>query len=92
MKEKIQFPFQYITQYLLGEISLEVACDSTMEECSRLIEEYIEKHNIEFEDPEEFARRYCYNCSSIHCMGVGTPSFKDCGYKGHLKDYEKFYG
>ena len=47
MEDKIEFPFQYLTQYLLGEISFEVACDNTIEECYRLIEEYIEKHNCD---------------------------------------------
>ena len=44
MEVEIKFPFQYLEQYLLGKISFEVACDSTIEECYRLIEEYIEKH------------------------------------------------
>lgn len=43
-EEKILFPFQYIEAYLLGEIDFDVACDSTLEECYRLIEEYMEKH------------------------------------------------
>lgn len=43
-EEKIPFPFQYIEAYLRGETDFDVACDSTMEECYRLIEEYIEKH------------------------------------------------
>lgn len=46
MEDKIEFPFQYLTQYLLGEISFEMACDSTIEEWNRLIEECIEKHSI----------------------------------------------
>ena len=46
MEDEVKFPFQYITQYFLGEISLEVAIDNTIEECNRLIEEYIEKHDI----------------------------------------------
>ena len=44
MEDKIRFPFQYIEQYLLGNIDFDVAVDSTLEECDRLIEEYIEKH------------------------------------------------
>lgn len=40
---EIKFPFQYIEKYLLGEMDFDVACDSTIEECYRLIEEYIEK-------------------------------------------------
>lgn len=47
MEVEIKFPFQYLERYLLGEISFEVACDNTMEECYRLIEEYIEKHNCD---------------------------------------------
>lgn len=46
VEEKILFPFQYMEKYLLGEMDLDVACDSTMEECYRLIEEYVEKHNL----------------------------------------------
>lgn len=43
-EDKILFPFQYIEAYFLGEIDFDVACNSTMEECYRLIEEYIEEH------------------------------------------------
>ena len=45
-EEKILFPFQYIEAYLRGEVDFDVACDSTIEECDRLIEEYIEKHKL----------------------------------------------
>ena len=44
MDDKIPFPFQYIEQYLLGKMDFDVAVDSTIEECNRLIEEYLEKH------------------------------------------------
>ena len=47
---------------------------------------------IEFEDPKEFTQHYCHNCGSQRCEGVGTEWFEGCGYKEHLKDYEKFYG
>ena len=47
VEDKIEFPCQYITQYLLGEIEFDVACDNTIEECNRLIEEYIKKHQDE---------------------------------------------
>lgn len=43
---EIKFPFQYIEKYVNGEMNFDAACDSTMEECYRLIEEYIEKHTI----------------------------------------------
>lgn len=44
VKEKIQFPFQYLEKYLLGEMEFDSAIDSTMEECYRLIEEYVENN------------------------------------------------
>ena len=43
-EEKIPFPFQHIEAYLRGETSFDIACDSTIDECYRLIEEYIEEH------------------------------------------------
>ena len=43
---EIKFPFQYIEKYVNGEMNFDAACDSTMEECYKLIEEYIEKHTI----------------------------------------------
>ena len=69
MKDKIEFPFQYLEQYLLGEIEFDVACDNTIEECNRLIEEYIEKHkdedcdrckhSYEDETPDGYLQLYC---------------------------------
>ncbi len=47
IEETIPFPFQYLEQYLLGEIkTLDEAVDYTVDEVNRLIEEYIEKHNL----------------------------------------------
>ena len=46
LEEKIPFPFQYIEQYLLGEISFDGAVDRTIDEAYRLIGEYVEKHNL----------------------------------------------
>lgn len=43
-EEKILFPFQYIEAYCRGEITFDAACDNTIEELYRLIEEYIEEH------------------------------------------------
>lgn len=43
---EIKFPFQYLEQYLRGEISLDGAVDRTIEEVYRLIGEYVEKHNL----------------------------------------------
>lgn len=43
---EIKFPFQYMEKYLLGEMDFDAACDSTMEECYRLIEEYIKNNAI----------------------------------------------
>lgn len=45
-KETIPFPFQYIEQYFLGEISFDGAVDRTIDEVYRLIGEYVEKHNL----------------------------------------------
>jgi len=71
MEDKIKFPFQYLEKYLLGETSLEAACDSTIEECNRLIEEYIEKHkdrdcdnckhSYEDETLDGYWQLYCIN-------------------------------
>ena len=44
----IPFPWQHINAYLRGEVDFDVACDSTMEECERLIEEYI-KRMVDYE-------------------------------------------
>lgn len=41
MKDKLQFPFQYLEKYLLGEMEFDDAIDKTLEEVDRLIEEYI---------------------------------------------------
>ena len=43
---KIKFPFQYIEKYINGEMSFDAACDSTVEECYRLIEEYIKDKTL----------------------------------------------
>lgn len=43
---KIPFPFQYLDQYFLGESNWGAAIDSTIEEAYRLIEEYLEKHDL----------------------------------------------
>ena len=45
-EEKIMFPFQYMEQYFLGEISFNGAVDRTIEEVYRLIGEYVEKHTL----------------------------------------------
>ena len=42
----IEFPSQYIEKYFLGEIDYDTAIDNTIEECNRLIEEYIEEKYI----------------------------------------------
>ena len=43
---KIKFPFQYLNQYLRGEISLDESVNRTIDEVDRLIREYVEKHNL----------------------------------------------
>ena len=43
-EEKIPFPFQYLEQYLRGELIWDAAIDNTMDEVYRLIEEYISKN------------------------------------------------
>lgn len=46
-EEKIVFPFQYLEQYFLGKIkTFDEAMDYTEKEVNRLIEEYVEKHNL----------------------------------------------
>lgn len=44
-EEKILFPFQYMEQYFLGELSFDEAIEKTIEEVHRLIGEYVEKHS-----------------------------------------------
>lgn len=46
IEEKIRFPFQFLNKYCLGEMTWDAAIDSTLEEVYRLIEEYVEKHNL----------------------------------------------
>lgn len=46
---EIKFPFQYMEKYVNGEMDFDAACDSTMEECYRLIEEYIKEKYIKNE-------------------------------------------
>ena len=41
---------------------------------------------------EDFVERFCHNCGSQRCEGIGTVWFEGCIHKEHLKDYEKFYG
>lgn len=41
-EKKIPFPFQYFEQFFRGELDLKVACDNTVDEVNRLIEEYVE--------------------------------------------------
>ena len=43
---EIKFPFQYIEKYFNGEINYDNAIDNTIEECNRLIEEYINNNLI----------------------------------------------
>ena len=43
---KIPFPFQYLEQYLCGELIWDAAIDNTMNEVYRLIEEYVETHDL----------------------------------------------
>ena len=40
-KKKIPFPFQYLEQFFRGELDFKVACDDTVNEVNRLIEEYV---------------------------------------------------
>ena len=42
----IKFPYQYLDQYMLGEISLEAACDKTKTEVERLIREYLNNNGV----------------------------------------------
>ena len=42
----VKFPFQFLEQYLRGELSLDESIDRTLEETYRLINEYIEKHSL----------------------------------------------
>lgn len=44
-EEKILFPFQYMEQYFLGELSFDEAIEKTIEEVYRLIGDYVEKHS-----------------------------------------------
>lgn len=46
MEVNMKFPFQYVNQYLSGEISLDDAVNRTVDEVDRLIREYVEKHNL----------------------------------------------
>ena len=43
LDEEIQFPWQYINQYLYGQITFDDAIDKTIEEFNRLIKEHLEK-------------------------------------------------
>ena len=45
-EELIPFPFQFLEKCFLGEISLDDAVNSTIDEVNRLIKEYVEKHNL----------------------------------------------
>lgn len=46
IEEKIPFPFQYMEQYFRGELIWDAAIDNTMDEVYRLIEEYVENHDL----------------------------------------------
>ena len=52
MVEKIQFPFQYLEKFFLGEMDWDAAIDSTIEEAYRLIDEYVKANSLEKEGDE----------------------------------------
>lgn len=43
-EENIPFPWQHIKAYCRGEITFDVACDNTIEELYKLIDEYVKEH------------------------------------------------
>ena len=45
-EEEVQFPFQFLEMFCNGEISFDDAVKRTEDEVNRLIEEYVEKHNL----------------------------------------------
>lgn len=45
-EQMIIFPFQYLEQYLRGELVLDTAIDNTIDEVYRLIEEYVREHEL----------------------------------------------
>lgn len=46
-EEKIKFPFQYMEQYFLGEISFNDAVEKTIDKVYELIGDYVEKHKLQ---------------------------------------------
>lgn len=50
MEEKIPFPFQYLEQFFLGELDLDVAINKTIDEVNRLIEKYIENNDLFYDE------------------------------------------
>ena len=45
-EQMVIFPFQYLEQYLRGELILDTAIDNTIDEVYRLIEEYVREHEL----------------------------------------------
>lgn len=43
----VRFPFQYMEQYFLGEISWDKAIEKTIDRVYELIDEYVEKHKLQ---------------------------------------------
>lgn len=92
IEETIPFPFQHIKAFLRGEVSFDIACDSTTEECYRLIEEYIEKHKYEHkttysksEIAKEIIDKYDnliaeYNKARKSGIATGMGGFEDLTY------------
>ena len=38
-------------------------------------------------DEDEFIEKYCHNCGTQRCEGIGTPWFDGCGYRSELRGY-----
>lgn len=44
MKDNIKFPFEYLNEYLAGNMGLDAAIDSTLQEVDRIVEEYLKEN------------------------------------------------
>jgi hypothetical protein len=51
--EEVKFPFQYLNEYILGNMDYDSAIDSTIEEMYRIIEEYLETNEEKKHDQND---------------------------------------
>ena len=62
-------------------------CSSEASETRPLENRIMDMYGVDINeyDEKEFIERFCHNCGSQRCEGIGTDWFDGCQYKNHLK-------